>query len=412
MPDLHKLLASTVVSGLTGHKLCKIECPDNHLVGYAKVPEGAEPQMIAVECHECSAIAGIGSPLVAQDAPKPEAPKKTEEPYRTPEKPDLDKLPDEELAALLRTVPKKSPLAKEIISIRSKRSHVRTRQAKEQAFLEEMKEMSDSVDVAWEGFRPGNCQEALDHLIAAHPYVFGEEIPHQVFFTAFWLAHNLWQDKFVDQLFKAWKFPSAGALRQRIGKLWDWLENSVKLKMPFMAKAHIAPVQAQDALQKLIDKAKLDRVPDRPTFTVLYGEGTRDGNLSEEPPLRRVDANTKEPPIDPVLAFTRGRRAVIAGGQGARESHREAIQEVLQLKELDWVYGERGQQSHLAALAKRVRKYDFVFFLSGYSGHTPFTDACKAQGVKIIYVTRGYSINQIIEAIKDQALQPKYYTGE
>lgn len=135
------------------------------------------------------------------------------------------------------------------------------------------------------------------------------------------------------------------------------------------------------------------------------------------PPFRRRDdararpdervAIVREVPAD-VLAITRGKHALVAGGQGAREAHRTAIQKSLQLERLEWVYGERGNGSHFATLESRMRpgRYDLVLLLASHSGHNSngLVDACRNAGIPLVYLARGYSVTSVIEAIRQQVL--------
>lgn len=110
-----------------------------------------------------------------------------------------------------------------------------------------------------------------------------------------------------------------------------------------------------------------------------------------------------------VLAATRGKRAVIAGGQGAREEHRREIEKALELASLEWVFGERGQSSQFQRLEERAHtgRYDLFFFLSGFTSHksNDMLREYKAAGVPVVYVTRGYSISSIAHAIEEQLVQ-------
>lgn len=103
---------------------------------------------------------------------------------------------------------------------------------------------------------------------------------------------------------------------------------------------------------------------------------------------------------------TRGLRALIVGGQGAREEHRRRHQAALGFSELDWEFSERGQASHYARLEERVKSgsYDLVFFLAGYTSHksVPFLRQCKASGVPLVYLARGYSLAQVVRALEEQ----------
>lgn len=79
------------------------------------------------------------------------------------------------------------------------------------------------------------------------------------------------------------------------------------------------------------------------------------------------------------------------------------------MEKLDWVYGERGGSSHLISMAASIRpgKYDLVFLLAGFSGHdwsSKLAKACRNSGIRLIYLTRGYSVSQVAEAIRQQAM--------
>jgi hypothetical protein len=138
--------------------------------------------------------------------------------------------------------------------------------------------------------------------------------------------------------------------------------------------------------------------------------------LDPKPPFRRRQ-DAQERPEEPVivrdvpadvLAITRGKRALVAGGQGSREAHRAAIEESLQFERLEWVFGERGKASHFSTLEGRVRpgRYDLVFFLASHSGHKSgsFIQACRTAGIPLIYLARGYGVNQVVDAIRQQLL--------
>jgi hypothetical protein len=74
------------------------------------------------------------------------------------------------------------------------------------------------------------------------------------------------------------------------------------------------------------------------------------------------------------------------------------------------VFSERGAASHYARLEERVKhgSYDFVLFLAGYTSHkaVPFLRVCRARGVPLVYLARGYSLTQVVLAIEEQ-LVPK-----
>lgn len=140
-----------------------------------------------------------------------------------------------------------------------------------------------------------------------------------------------------------------------------------------------------------------------------------------QPPHRRVtDRKLKEQSVVPadvktapaeILAITKGRRALVAGGQGSREAHRAAIEKSLQLEELQWVYGERGKAAHFNALRERMRpgRYDLVFLLASHSGHcsSGLVEACRTANIPLIYLARGYSVVSVIDAIRQQVVARK-----
>lgn len=116
-------------------------------------------------------------------------------------------------------------------------------------------------------------------------------------------------------------------------------------------------------------------------------------------------------PEDPVLTFTRGKKVLIAGGIAAREDHRRSIEKTLELRSLEWEYSEKGQPSIFSRLADNVRpgKYDLVLFVSKFSSHNAerFLKNCRKNGICVVYLARGYSVMQVIEAIRKQALPRK-----
>lgn len=111
---------------------------------------------------------------------------------------------------------------------------------------------------------------------------------------------------------------------------------------------------------------------------------------------------------DEVLELTRGKRMLIAGGQGAREAHREAIRESFGLAEVEWVTTERGKASPFNRLEARMRpgRYDIVLFLASHSSHQAggFVRACKDAEIPLVFLSRGYSVTSVAQAISQQLL--------
>ncbi len=126
------------------------------------------------------------------------------------------------------------------------------------------------------------------------------------------------------------------------------------------------------------------------------------------PPPRPVAPHelVRAPVVESVLAQTRGKRAVIVGGTGGREDHRQALQSALELNELDWASSERGATGQFARTEERIRHgtYELVLFLAGYTSHksVPLLRACKATKVPLVYLPRGYSVAQVSRAIEEQ----------
>jgi hypothetical protein len=112
-----------------------------------------------------------------------------------------------------------------------------------------------------------------------------------------------------------------------------------------------------------------------------------------------------------VLALTRGKRALMAGGQGERETQRAALQKAFDLAELEWVVGERNQASPFQRLEARVRPgaFDLVLFLSAFASHkaSGFVRACKDAGIPLVYLPRGYSPSSVAHEIDEQLVRRK-----
>jgi hypothetical protein len=110
-----------------------------------------------------------------------------------------------------------------------------------------------------------------------------------------------------------------------------------------------------------------------------------------------------------VLHLTRGRRALVIGGQGAREDHRKAIEGALELAALDWPATERGKAAAYSRMIPSIAagRYGLVIYLVNYTGHQAddAVRAAKKAGAVVIYLTGGYSIARIVHALETQALQ-------
>lgn len=176
---------------------------------------------------------------------------------------------------------------------------------------------------------------------------------------------------------------------------------------------HDAPAVLREALRVLPDSdaiiAKAIQRFGRPI------ERRAESAISGPPFRRRTDAvqrRESEEPVaarrvpDEVLCITRGKRALVAGGQGSREAHRLAIERSLQFEKLEWVFGERGKASHFRMLEERMHpgRYDLVLLLTSHSGHNSngLVDACRTARVPLVYLARGYSVTSVVDAIRRQ----------
>lgn len=110
---------------------------------------------------------------------------------------------------------------------------------------------------------------------------------------------------------------------------------------------------------------------------------------------------------DRVLDFTEGKRALICGGQGAREEARIRLRKIFELAQLDWNYGERNSRMISVRTKQDVRggKYDIVFFLTNFMDHTCMQAAKEAreQNMTVIMIPGGYSPQAFSKAIDEQA---------
>lgn len=170
-------------------------------------------------------------------------------------------------------------------------------------------------------------------------------------------------------------------------------------------------VSEHDAHSLLVDAMEVlpGDDPDLRRAIDLFGDPySHEHVATSRRPKERGPAPEPEKAPDDVLAVTRGRKALIAGGQGTREEHRRAIVRSLELADLEWVTSERSQASVFTQLAERIRpgRYDLVIFLASYSSHksNAFVRACKDAAIPFVYITRGYSVSSIIHAIQEQVV--------
>ncbi len=110
---------------------------------------------------------------------------------------------------------------------------------------------------------------------------------------------------------------------------------------------------------------------------------------------------------DRVLDFTEGKRALICGGQGAREESRVRLRKIFELGQLDWNYGERGSEKSSNETMRAVKggKYDILFLLTAFTGHhcMPVAKVAREHNVTVIMIPNGYSPQAFSKAIDEQA---------
>lgn len=149
-------------------------------------------------------------------------------------------------------------------------------------------------------------------------------------------------------------------------------------------------VNNEDVLEALLPRA------------ALFEEG------SEFRSLRRNLARLmrSERPVDgepAVLAMTRGRRAVIAGGE-PREHARAALGRAFEFSTLEWL--ESGD-APAARAEERIRggSVDLVILLRSFVGHSVadrLFGAGKESGVPVVLVESGYGVTRVAAALRER----------
>lgn len=105
----------------------------------------------------------------------------------------------------------------------------------------------------------------------------------------------------------------------------------------------------------------------------------------------------------PWLSRTRGRRAVVLGGEPA-EATRQDLQRALQLSEVEWV-ATAGVRAALQSLRDRVRagRVDLVLVDAASVGHEPdelLLPACRERGVDLVHVDGGLGLARVRAAVE------------
>ena len=142
-------------------------------------------------------------------------------------------------------------------------------------------------------------------------------------------------------------------------------------------------------LPDLADDPKLRRLLRR------VSDALDDDDRDDEPVLVAIDPNW------PGLQHTRGKRAVIVGGDG-REERRPQIRDAFQFAELEWPDVPKGAPGKVASLVEQVRgkRYDIVICLQRFISHgvTDQLFGLDVPGVRVVLAT-GYGVQQVRAAL-------------
>lgn len=119
----------------------------------------------------------------------------------------------------------------------------------------------------------------------------------------------------------------------------------------------------------------------------------------------------------PWLAYTRGKRVVLIGGD-SRPRCRERLKADLRCRELEWIEQRSGGGSRaLQRCSQRIHHgtIDLLIILKRFVGHdiTPhIVTPAKACDVRMVWVERGYGIAQIRQAAERHLPRPASGRGE
>ena len=142
-------------------------------------------------------------------------------------------------------------------------------------------------------------------------------------------------------------------------------------------------------LPDLADDPKLRRLLRR------VSDALDDDDRDDEPVLVAIDPNW------PGLQHTRGKRAVIVGGDG-REERRPQIRDAFQFAELEWPDVPKGAPGKVASLVEQVRgkRYDIVICLQRFISHgvTDQLFGLDVPGVRVV-LAKGYGVQQVRAAL-------------
>lgn len=125
-----------------------------------------------------------------------------------------------------------------------------------------------AIEAAWNDYtanKPANMEQALLELVNKNPY---KTVSGEVLFRAAWMAWESQREDFVSTLAEAFKVTEA-AIRQKVRSIWQHLNPSIWLKMPFMTKATIAPQKYMKMLEEAGKKLAKEQ-PEKPAAFVPH----------------------------------------------------------------------------------------------------------------------------------------------
>jgi hypothetical protein len=154
------------------------------------------------------------------------------------------------------------------------------------------------------------------------------------------------------------------------------------------------------------DPQLLDLV--RPYAELLTGKEFRAlrRNLERLDPdqARQEEIEAQREQFQDLVAATRGRRAVMIGGD-VREEKRKSLQQIFEFDSLEWVPYEKARPAMLSSLEQRVanRGMDLVLILKEFVGHhvsERLRPLCEEYDIPCLMVDHGYGAAQVAEAIR------------
>ena len=153
-------------------------------------------------------------------------------------------------------------------------------------------------------------------------------------------------------------------------------------------------------IKLLLPRAGVFRVG--PVFSKLRKALREAAKPVVEPAIAEPDADLD--PAWPHLHLTGGKRVGLVGGD-LREDRRQKLADAYQVADLNWVSGNNARQ--VQSFVERINKgtLDMVWLLASFCSHRvsdPVTAACKAQGVPLVTLRRGYGVQHVRLAMEAQ----------